>query len=392
MQKQKWNDEKIIHVLKHMPSIKDERSAEFIYRTIQTKKNFERKSRRLMPILATIGTIMLLFIISQSFFDSNSINSFNSEKKSAENSVMMKTESAEEAEKKADQNFDIADQQAEMVTSPTSTAIYKEDVGDLELLTYPIPDVNVQVVVPISILVANPNHLSRFDLYVQNVKKVIGVNKQLSGSLPISPELLSYDFSENNIEVNVKQEFSNFGSHSEDFFNTMVQQQLQTIGAKKMEFYTNGKRGAVLGNREETTIEYKPLENRAYFLLNGESDNQPLYVPWEKPYDSIENAFEAMEDDIETHGLTASIPDTIDIDKVSKDENKGQLIVHLSNESNMQEDQKTLHAIESILLTAKEFKYSSVKFENTKVKEVGGLSLTNELAVPLAANKVDIEQ
>lgn len=394
MPKQKWNDDKIKLVLKQMPYIKDERSPEFIYHTIQMKRKRERKSRRLMPVLATVCTVMLLFIISQSFFDSNREDSFKGESKMADNSAEMKNKSYDTAETAESENYDMADEQEERrTTSLIPSAIYENEVGKQELLTYPIPDKNVQVIVPVSILVENPNQLSRFDLYVENVKKVIGVNKQLSSNFPISPELFAYDFRDDYIEVNVKQDFANFGSHSEDFFNTMVQQQLQTIGAKKMEFYTDGKLGAVLGNREETSIDYKPLENRAYFLLeNDESDDQPLYVPWEKPYDSIENAFDAMEDNMETHGLVASIPDTIDIDKVSKDENKGELVVHLSNESKMEEDQKTLHAIESILLTAKDFKYSTVKFENTNVKEVGGFELTKELDVPVAANKVDIEQ
>ncbi|MER2058201.1 MAG: GerMN domain-containing protein [Niallia sp.] len=392
MGKQKWNEEKIKHVLKQLPSIKDERSPESIYHTIQLKKKPVRKMRRIMPVLATACTIMLLFIISQSFFDSN--ESFKSERKVAENSSIMKAKISDEAEKNEMQNLDIAEEQKDMsATSLTPIAIYQEDIGNQEVLTYPIPDVNVQVIVPISILVENPDHLSRFDLYVQNVKKVIGINDHLSDYFPISPEIFTYTLKDNNIEVDVKREFTNFGSHSEEFFNTMIQQQLQSIGAKKMEFYTNDKLGAELGNRTETTIDYRPLENRAYFLLqDGESKERPLYVPWEEPYDSIENAFDAMEDNIETHGLMASIPDTIDIDKVSKDENKRQLIVYLSNDSKMEEDQKTLYAIESILLTAKEFKYSTVKFENTKVKEVGDFLLTKELVVPVAANRVDIKE
>ncbi|WP_312098623.1 hypothetical protein [Niallia sp.] len=392
MQKQKWNEEKIKQILKQMPSIKDDRSPEIIYRTIQMEEKTVRKAKRIMPILATACTIMILFIISQSFFDSK--ESLKSERKVAENSSIMKAEISDEAEQSKMENFDLADQQAEMLTSSlTPAAIYQEDVGDREVLTYPIPDENVQVIVPVSILVENPNHLTRFDLYVQNVKKLMGVNKRLSEYFPISPELFSYHLTDNNIQVEVKQEFMNFGSYSEAFFNTLIQQQLQTIGAKKMEFYTDGKLGAELGNRKETIIEYRPLENRAYFLLqDSESEEQPLYVPWEKPYDSIEIAFDAMEDDMETHGLTASIPDSIDIDKVSKDEKKRQLIVHLSNESKMEEDQKTLYAIEAILLTAKEFKYSTVKFENTKVKEVGRFLLTKEVAVPVAANRAYIEE
>lgn len=392
MRKQKWNEEKIKQVLKQLPSIKDERSPEFIYHTIQMKKKPVRKTRKVMPILATVCTIMLLFIISQSFFDSNEL--FKSESKVADNSSIMKAKISNESEKNEMQNLEITEQQADLsATSLTPVAIYQEDVGDQEVLTYPIPDENVQVIVPISILVENPHQLSRFDLYVQNVKKVIGGNNQLSDYFPISPEIFTYHLRDNNIEVDVKHEFTNFGSQSEEFFNTMVQQQLQSIGAKKMEFYTNGKLGAELGNRKETTIDFRPLENRAYFLLEaGESEERTFYVPWEKPYDSIENAFDAMEDNIETHGLTASIPDTIDIDKVLKDDKKRQLIVYLSNESKMEENQRTLNAIESILLTAKEFKYSTVKFENTKVKEVGDFLLTKELAVPVAANKGDIKE
>lgn len=97
MGKQKWNEEKIKHVLKQLPSIKDERSPESIYHTIQLKKKPVRKMRRIMPILATACTIMLLFIISQSFFDSNV--SFKSERKVAENSSIMKAKISDEAEK-----------------------------------------------------------------------------------------------------------------------------------------------------------------------------------------------------------------------------------------------------------------------------------------------------
>ncbi|CAI9388012.1 GerMN domain-containing protein [Niallia sp. Sow4_A1] len=391
MPKQKWNDEKIKQTLKQLPSIKDERSPEFIYHTIQMRKKSVHKTRVFMPILATVCTMMILFIISQSFLDSN--ESLESESKVADNSALMKNSVSEKVEENEIQNSEITDRQTKMASPAlTKVAIYHEDVGDSEVITYPIPDQNIQVIVPVSILVENPNHLSRFDLYVQNIDKMIGVNKQLSDYFPISPELFTYHLSNNTIEVDTKQKLTNIGSHSEDFFNTLIQQQLQTIGAKKMMFYTDGKLGVELGNRKETTIEYSPLEKRAYFLLQDESTEKPLYVPWEKPYDTIENAFDAMEDDMETHGLTASIPDTIDIDKVSKDEGKRQLIVHLSNESKMEEDQKTLYAIESILLTAKDFKYSTVKFENTKVEAVGEFQLTKELAVPVAANRVDIKE
>ncbi|MEM5598887.1 hypothetical protein AAHB53_25995 [Niallia circulans] len=98
MPKQKWNDDKIKLVLKQMPYIKDERSPEFIYRTIQMKKKSERKSRRIMPVLATVCTLMLLFIISQSFFNSNREDSFKRESKMADNSAEMKNKSYDIAE------------------------------------------------------------------------------------------------------------------------------------------------------------------------------------------------------------------------------------------------------------------------------------------------------
>ncbi|MEM5592453.1 hypothetical protein AAHH67_13380 [Niallia circulans] len=237
MPKQKWNDDKIKLVLKQMPYIKDERSPEFIYRTIQMKKKSERKSRRIMPVLATVCTLMLLFIISQSFFNSNREDSFKRESKMADNSAEMKNKSYDIAETAESENYDMTDEQGErLTTSLIPSAIYEDEVGKQELLTYPIPDKNVQVIVPVSILVENPNKLSRFDLYVENVKKVIGVNKQLSSYFPISPEMFAYDLKDDYIEVNVKQGISNFGSHSEDFLIQWFSSNYKPLAPRKWSF------------------------------------------------------------------------------------------------------------------------------------------------------------
>ena len=342
----------------------------------------------MLPSIASAFALFLLFIIGLSFS-----NFSQNENNSSDLASSSESSGEEILSDKLMENKEISDASMETESmNLAADAVYQDDVGDREVLTYPIPDENVQVLVPISILVSNPDHLSKFDLYKQHIEDVINqTNGDLSDYLPIDPSTFTYDSEQKIVQVNLKDNISNFGSHSEEFFHTLVSQQLETIGAVKMAFYTKGNEGAILGNRVETEIDYKPLENRGYFLLESTMDEEKaLYVPFEKPFESIDQALDAMKNNIDTHGLVASIPDTINIAEITEDRSEKQLIIRLSNGSKLEENRRTINAIESILLTAKDFNFSSVKFENTNIKEVGEFILTDKLLVPIAANKMDL--
>ncbi|TFI49791.1 hypothetical protein E4O93_01000, partial [Diaphorobacter sp. DS2] len=88
------------------------------------------------------------------------------------------------------------------------------------------------------------------------------------------------------------------------------------------------------------------------------------------------------------NNLQASIPDDVDFE--IEEIKEGKLIIRFNNESEIIDNAPTLHAIEAILLTAKDFDFDTVKIENADVDKIGKFDLTEELKVPVAANKRDL--
>lgn len=391
MSDHKWKESNIEHTLKKLPTIKDERTKEVVYNRVQAQ--MERKQKRIwvLPSIASVLAVSLLLIISLSysnFFDKENDGFQIASSPSSESISSKEAKTNSHTMESTERNIDTQ----EKIEKVNANSIYKEEVGNKEILTYPIPDENVQVLVPVSVLVNNPEHLSKFDLYKQYIRDVINQTKwKLSNYLPLNPSKFTFDEEQSLVNVNVDDNIINLGSHSEEFFQTLINQQLETIGADKIAFYTNGKAGVVLGNREETEITYKPLVNRAYFLLdNSNSEQDALYVPWEKPFDSINQALQAMKQNMETYGLSASIPTNINFEAITENSAENQLILYLTDESVLDDTEESIEAIECILLTAKEFNYESVRFENITEKSVGEFNLTDELEVPIAANNVDL--
>jgi len=393
MSRKNWDDEKVEYLLRQLPGIKDERSKDIVYNKVRIQLNSRKRRNWILPSMAYMLAVCLIFIIGQSFF-----NFTPNEEKSSYNALSSgENKNVEIANKKEEENteiFQFSDESImEQKTTPLSVhAIYEDEINGQEVLTYPIPDANIQVVVPVSILVNNPNQLSRFDLYKQNIDAVKNNNIwNLSTYAPFDSSMLTYDSSQKIVKVDFKQDLTNVGSHSDEFFQTLVSQQLETIGAEKMAFYTNGKEGAIIGNRVESIVEYQPLQKRAYFLLqDADEKEETVYVPWEEAYPSIKQALKAMKRNMVTYGLVASIPETMSFSEIKEMPSKQHLVIRFTNESTLLEDRKTLDAIESILLTAKEFNYQTVKFENTNITKIGRFDLTEKLVVPIAANKMDI--
>lgn len=392
MPHQKWDENKIEDLVRKLPTIKDDRTKEVVYNRVQVQLEGKRKSTWVFPSIASALAASLLLIIGLSFYDFTNKDSNSSfqiaSSPSQENRSNKEMQSDTSVMENAEQDSSIQ----EKIEKVHTNSIYKEEIGEKEVLTYPIPDDNVQVLVPVSIMVNNPEHLSRFELYKQYIRDVINQTKwQLSDYLPLDPKMFTYNQEQATVNVNFEEGVIQLGSHSEGFFRTLIDQQLETIGAKKMAFYSNGKEGVVFGNREETEINYQPLVNRAYFLLDDtDSEQEVLYVPWEEPFDSIKAALNAMKQDVEKYGLLASIPKNINFEEITENISENQLILYLTDESIVEDNKETIEAIECILLTAKEFNYQSVKFENTEKKYVGEFNLSNELEVPVAANNVDL--
>ncbi len=398
MKKNNWSDEQLKSLLGQFPSIKDERDPKVIYQRIEAGKTKYRPRRPwLMPAVATVFALLLCIVIGESFFRPNNSNySLSDSSKMEKSEYIAISEDRDNLENSSSyQMKGQADEiQKQQTSNPLITeAVYQEDVGNKELLTYPIPDKNAQVAVPVSILVDNPENLSKFDLYKKYMDVINEDTWGLENYYPFNGKV-EYDTENKTVIIDFSDDLTSLGSFgSDNFLNSIVYQQLESIGAKKMEFKQNGQNGVVVGNRELNVMDYHPLENRGYFLLSDSKDNETaLYVPWEAPYHDIETAISNMSKDIPEYGLSASIPENISFDKIIKNTDENELVLHFSNDSSLAEDKHTVRAIETILLTAKDFEFKTVKFENAKLEQIGKFTMDEDINVPVAANKREIAE
>lgn len=386
----KWSDEQVEDLLRQLPALKDQRSKQVIYQQLEIKINKRQKRIWYIPAIAAACSLFLFLVIINGIIPNGTEN--DRSKQSLDNSNMTALQAGD---KKAEQEIEAPSNslKVDQENMIEANAVYQEDIQNKEVLTYPIPDAFMQVVVPISIVVDNRNNHSRFQLYMDNMSKLTERDWHLKESYPIQGDI-QFDEKKKIVSVSIEKELAAFPSNGINFYSAIINQQLQTIGGKEVTFMTENQPGIEFGNfGKKHSYQYTELKKRGYFLLrsNKIEKNRPLYVPSLDSYKDIETAFYEMRKDNETLGLSASIPNTIDFAKIAKDKAKGQLTLFLTNGSKLEENTTTIQAIESILLTAKDFHFSSVKFENAKLKQIGRFSLTKAVAVPVAPNKREVQ-
>ncbi|PKG24161.1 hypothetical protein [Niallia nealsonii] len=385
----KWSDEQIEELLRQLPALKDHRPKQMIYQQIDKKINKRRKRIWYIPTIATVCSLLLFLVIISEIVHNGTENETSNRSLDNSNMIALKAEDKIAKKEREDTSDSLNMDQSKMIQA---NAVYQEDIQNKEVLTYPIPDAAMQVVVPISIVADNPNHHSRFQLYMDNMSKLTEKDWHLKESYPIQADI-QFDEKKKNVSVTIEKELAAFPSNGINFYSAIINQQLQNVGGKEVTFMTEDQPGIEFGNfGEKLSYQYTELENRGYFLLDSNKieENLPFYVPSLDSYQDIETAFYEMRQDNEVLGLDSSIPDTIHFSKIVKDKAKGQLTLFLTNGSKLEENATTLQAIESILLTAKDFHFSSVKFENAKLKQIGRFSLAKAIAVPIAPNKREV--
>ncbi len=131
-------------------------------------------------------------------------------------------------------------------------------------------------------------------------------------------------------------------------------------------------------------------KKHAYYLfLPKVASSEPYLIPYEQDFENILEALDAMKNNIQSLGLKASIPSTMEFKSIN--ESDKTLTLYLNNPSSMENNQSTIYTIEAILLTAKDFNFNAVKIENASIPNVGKFILNNEIEVPIAVNKQMIE-
>jgi hypothetical protein len=394
LRKSEWNDSGVEEILREMPKIKDYRDPKVIYQSLSIKAKKPKQFVWFIPSLASATAAMLFFLIIPNMF-----NSLSDDKK-----INMKSEVAIE---ESDINLKMSEEVPEngitainsdeangnniqytFHTSKTyETAVYAEDLIDQTVITYFVPDKNAQILVPVSIIVPE-NGETWFELFKLNAEKLTEEQWGLSDYYPINARLsLSDNQTTMNVDVTEGHQYGK-GSSNETSFERLLQLTMKNQNQIDIvSFSTNGKPGIMLGNYGEIKVlnTNDVKANHAYYLYQSNNSSLPFLVPSVRLYSDIESALGAMylsEEDI--YGLKPSLSFQFDIDTSSKH----MLVLTLKGDIEITNEPHNIYAIEAILLTAKEFGFETVKFENISTPQLGRFNLQDELKVPIAPNKV----
>ncbi|CAG9608349.1 negative regulator of sigma-X activity [Pseudoneobacillus rhizosphaerae] len=386
MKKSEWSDHELEQLLQQMPKIKDHRDPRDIYQSLSLKTKKRRAPAWIVPSVATLAAVLLLFILAPQVWQGNFQDSAL---KQESKDVLDNSDKMEMTKIMPDDDtkngISSGHQDISIMAAPAETAIYEEELDEQQVITYTIPDQNAQIFVPVSVLV--PKNSSWVELYQSQAEKLTEEQWGLSDYFPLNATLSMIDEKTMNIDVPEDHVYGN-GSANETLFISILEETIsRNENLQKITFSTNGNPGIMLGNYGERFEVNKPeTKKKSYFIFRPNTQNSPFIVPGIEGFSDIAAALESMRAGNVTYGLEPSIPAEFVFDiNVSSQE---QLVLTFTGEEQLLDESKYVYCIEAILLTAKEFGYKSVKFENSPITQIGRFNMENEIKVPVAPNKV----
>ena len=109
-------------------------------------------------------------------------------------------------------------------------------------------------------------------------------------------------------------------------------------------------------------------------------------MPSERSFETFSEALEAMKEGTAFEGIQASIPKNVVFESIEND--RKNVIVTFSEETILANNAQYEQAIEAILLTARDFGFESVSFQNSTVETIGAINMYQSVEVPVAPNVV----
>jgi hypothetical protein len=390
MKKSEWSDHELEQLLQQMPKVKDHRDPRDIYQSLSLKAKKRKAPVWIVPSVASLAAVLLLFILVPQVWQGNFEDSATRQESKevtddrSNKMELTKINPEDDTKNEISNGNDIS-----IMSAPDATAIYEEDVMEQQVITYAIPDQNAQILVPVSVLVPMENR-SWVELYQSQSEKLTEVQWGLSDYFPLNGTLSMVDEQTLNIDVPEDHVYGNGSANETIFISTLEEMLSRNENLQKVTFSTNGNPGIMFGNNGERFEVNKPeTKKKSYFIFNPNNQNLPFIVPGIDVFSDIRTALESMRVGNETYGLEPSIPAefVFDINESSQE----QLILSFTGKEQFTDESKYVYCIEAILLTAKEFGYKSVKFENSPIPQIGRFNMENEIRVPVAPNKVILQ-
>nr|MDH3163997.1 hypothetical protein [Bacillus licheniformis] len=127
---------------------------------------------------------------------------------------------------------------------------------------------------------------------------------------------------------------------------------------------------------------------KCYYLYES-SDGRRFLAPSSESYESVQEAIKMMKNEESGTHLKPILSDDTPIEDIQK--NGKELIIQFSSSANIENKPEDVLMVEGLLLTAKDFGFTKVKFKNASITKVGAYDLSKSVQVPYAPNPMTIE-
>lgn len=264
-------------------------------------------------------------------------------------------------------------------------AIYQDDLKNASIITMGVPDDQMNFIVPISIKLKHYDESDTLNQLVNQMSEIDEEQYGLSDYFPLDIKISQgNDMTTANIDFQEKSQLLD----EDTLFLHSMEETLSYTNIEKMTFSTGGKQGAMFahaGYLKEEDIPHQ--KNRTYLLYQRDETSPSFLVPSNMGYQDFEEALQAGKGEADIEGISPAIPHDLKWKRISSD---GDLvIIQLSDQAAIENNEESLQALEAILFIAKDFGFEKVKFENAPIEEVGQLNLTEDILVPKAPNQVN---
>ncbi|RIW27994.1 hypothetical protein D3H55_22325 [Bacillus salacetis] len=395
MKKNNLDETEIEHLLKEMPSFKDSRSRDEIYQAVKKAEGGKKSKTWGYPALAAIAAVLILALITPSIF-----NSFKQPGYENSASDMAVEESAESgsAQKKfgdiQDKSFDAGSagvDEAENHTEQSSMLnaaavekinVYEEDLQQYDVFTFGLaaPDA---FAVPVSVLVKkqeSDDWLGKFEEVSGEIPETAwGFNEYL----PLPGSFIKDEETNELVYTVSKEEQENLSSGSEDLLYDSISMSLETSVFEKIRLKTPEGSVPTFSHLGEISEIKKPVDsNNGYYKYTLENGEVYL-VPGEETYETIEDALGAMKTSPGSF-YEPVIAKDIEISLTAEGSN---LTVSFNEGLTLEDTLESRLLIEGILMSAKEFDFKAVLFDNIESPQMKDFDFSRPVPVPVGPNK-----
>ncbi|EME76524.1 GerMN domain-containing protein [Bacillus sonorensis] len=376
MKKSEWNEERLKMLLSQLPTVKDDRSAKQIYqKLLLAQPKMKSPKNRAGAFAATVMVLFLLMLITPQLVDQ--IRSQSGEKADIASGSQSNIEAGHGEAKTADAGQ----------SKPATTFVVPSDQKD-NYVTLAFLDDSDSVIVPVSI---------RKGTGVKSVEDALNEYGQLDVDQfkPFNTSFLqNIKFDEEKesktVTIQVDENISGISSGDFQLMKKVLNETFKWSSYNSVQFVSNGEPGIEVdsyGMLMDLSIEQ---QSQRGYLLYDSADGKQYLVPSNDSYRDIKEAIRKMQQGESGSHLTSIIPSDRLIQSV--EENGKELIIHFSSSADIQNQTDDILMLEGLLLTAKDFGFTKVKFMNANINRVGSYDLSKSIPVPYAPNPITIKK